>query len=241
MNSLTLNQLKEKGSCEVFLPVCFHKENSYLNSYLNAILDKGEAHHQYPMTYSTQISKWWSLNLSTLVENGKIANSANMTKSFYVRFLLRVLGFILENKKEGRDLKYRYVIGNVYWDIINHYRIMLKHAQTDTKTTIKRHAVVGMLVFLYFDVRNPLAKFVTACLPARRNKRGCLNRRSGVVWSTSMRLHRPTRRWQLESVVCLLSVSTMKMKHDLVYDLSSLRMRGLAGRDASPAQIIPRR
>lgn len=60
---------------------------------------------------------------------------------------------------------------------------MLKHAQTDTKTTIKRHAVVGMLVFLYFDVRIPLPKLVTACLPARRNKRGCLNRRCAAAQS----------------------------------------------------------
>lgn len=155
-----------------------------------------------------------------------------MTKSFYVRFLLRVLDLVLENKKEGRDLKCWYVIGNVHWDIIIHYRIMLKHAQTDTKTTIKRHAVLGMLVFIYFDVRNPLA-----CLHVATD---AVVWTGGPEWSDLVDVDE-TRRWQLESVVCLLSVSTMKMKHDLVYDLSSLRMRGLAGRDASPAEIIPRR
>lgn len=97
-----------------------------------------------------------------------------MTERYYVWFLLRVLGFILENKKKGRDFKCWYVIGNVHWDVIIHYRIMLKHAQTDTKTTIERHAVVRMLVFLYVDVRNPLEKFVTACLHVATN---------AVVWT----------------------------------------------------------
>lgn len=60
-----------------------------------------------------------------------------MAKSFYVPILFRVLGFILENKKEGRNFKCWYVIGNVHRDIIIHCRIMLKHAQTDTKKTIK--------------------------------------------------------------------------------------------------------